>query len=186
VPPADELWHYGGEIYVGYEDGSVAYQDAFGRSSPASDAHAKSVNEAKLGVNDPCGCGSGKKYKKCCKAKSKALRPSWSVRSIRERNIAFYREISDILGLNKGKDWNDVRRELDEEKVKDIHALHGALRPIETDIFDLLPKPDGDGRALYAGLLDPRTAPFSIASACLYFGTVLVQNPFMCPLSLLG
>lgn len=118
VPPADKLWHYGGEIYVGYDDGSVAYQDAFGRSSPASKAHAKNVDEAKLGVNDPCGCGSGKKYKKCCKAKSKALRPSWSARSIRERNIAFYRGISDILGLDKAKNWNDVRRELDEEKVK--------------------------------------------------------------------
>jgi Protein of unknown function (DUF4238)/SEC-C motif len=181
MPPADELWHYGGEIYVGYEDGSVAYQDAFGRTSPASKAHAKSVDEAKLGVNDLCGCGSGKKYKKCCKAKPKALRPSWSERSIRERNIAFYRGISDILGLNQGKDWGDVRRELDEEKVKDIHVLHGALWPIETDIFDLLPKPDGEARALYAGLLDPRTTGFSVANACLYFGTVLVQNPFTHP-----
>ena len=24
------------------------------------------VNEAKIGRNDPCPCGSGKKYKKCC------------------------------------------------------------------------------------------------------------------------
>ncbi|MDP2842044.1 MAG: SEC-C metal-binding domain-containing protein, partial [Acetobacterium sp.] len=24
------------------------------------------VNEVKVGRNDPCPCGSGKKYKKCC------------------------------------------------------------------------------------------------------------------------
>jgi preprotein translocase subunit SecA len=24
------------------------------------------VNESKVGRNDPCPCGSGKKYKKCC------------------------------------------------------------------------------------------------------------------------
>lgn len=180
-PPADELWHFGGEIFVRYEDGSVAYQDAFGRTSPASKAHAKSVDEGKLGVNDPCGCGSGKKYKKCCKTKPKTLRPSWSERSIRERNLAFLRGISDIIGLTEGKDWNDVRREFDEDKVKDIHALHGALWPVETDVFDLLPRPDGEARALYAGLLDPRTTPFSVANACLYFGTVLVQNPFLHP-----
>jgi len=103
------------------------------------------------------------------------------VRGIRERNMAFFRGVSDILGLNAGKDWNDVRRELDEEKVRNIHGLHGALWPIETDIFDMLPKPDREPRALYAGLLDPRTTPFSVANACLYFGTVLVQNPFTHP-----
>ncbi|MEI4235372.1 hypothetical protein, partial [Roseovarius sp. D22-M7] len=74
-----------------------------------------------------------------------------------------------------------TRRDLDEDKVRDIHALHGALWPIETDVFELLPKPDGEPRALYAGLLDPRTTSFSVANACLYFGTVLVQNPFIHP-----
>ncbi len=181
MPREDELWHYGGEVYVGYEDGSVAYQDAYGRTSPVSKAHVKSIDESKLGVNDLCGCGSGKKFKKCCKGKPKALRPSWSERSIRERNMAFCRGISEILGMVRGKDWNDVRRELDEEKVKDIHELHDALWPIETDVFDLLPKPDGEARAIYAGIIDPRTTGFSVANACLYFGTLLVRNPFTHP-----
>ena len=29
-------------------------------------ANARVVNEVKIGRNDPCICGSGKKYKKCC------------------------------------------------------------------------------------------------------------------------
>lgn len=39
--------------------------------SPAPTGHAASqpfVREPKIGRNDPCPCGSGKKYKKCCGA----------------------------------------------------------------------------------------------------------------------
>ena len=35
--------------------------------APASyDAPASAVGQPKIGRNDPCPCGSGKKYKKCC------------------------------------------------------------------------------------------------------------------------
>ena len=66
LPPEDELWQYGGELFARLEDGSVYYQDAYGRKTPESDALEKSVEESDLGPNDTCGCGSGKKYKKCC------------------------------------------------------------------------------------------------------------------------
>lgn len=33
--PRDEQWRFGGEIYVGYADGSTQYQDPFGRTSGA-------------------------------------------------------------------------------------------------------------------------------------------------------
>ncbi|MEL7569873.1 MAG: SEC-C metal-binding domain-containing protein, partial [Eubacteriaceae bacterium] len=33
-----------------------------------SDAKVQAVNKNKVGRNDPCPCGSGKKYKKCCGA----------------------------------------------------------------------------------------------------------------------
>lgn len=35
-------------------------------SSYKTDIRGMVVNEAKPGPNDPCPCGSGKKYKKCC------------------------------------------------------------------------------------------------------------------------
>lgn len=180
-PPDDELWHYGGETFVGYEDGSVHYQDAYGRTTPKIEALNKDIKESDLRVNDPCGCGSGKKYKKCCKGKPEKHRTSWKTLSIRERNLGFFRGVNAILGTNSGKDWDDVRRELDEDKVKQIHELYGFLWPADTDIFELLPKPDGATRAVYSGLLDPRTTPFVVSNACLYFGEVLVQNPFINP-----
>ena len=37
-----------------------------GRSRPA--AHHIESEQPKVGRNDPCPCGSGKKYKKCCGA----------------------------------------------------------------------------------------------------------------------
>lgn len=66
-PPKDELWHFGGETFIGYEDGSVDYQDAYGRKTKAADFLNKDVKESELGVNDLCGCGSGKKYKNAAK-----------------------------------------------------------------------------------------------------------------------
>jgi len=36
------------------------------RVAPKKTATKKSVPEVKVGRNDPCPCGSGKKYKKCC------------------------------------------------------------------------------------------------------------------------
>lgn len=32
LPPSAKLWGFGGEIYIGYKDGSTQYQDAFGRT----------------------------------------------------------------------------------------------------------------------------------------------------------
>ena len=34
------------------------------------------MSSAKVGRNDPCPCGSGKKYKQCCERKSGALSPA--------------------------------------------------------------------------------------------------------------
>jgi uncharacterized protein YecA (UPF0149 family) len=35
---------------------------------PRANAAPSSVGKRKIGRNDPCSCGSGKKYKKCCGA----------------------------------------------------------------------------------------------------------------------
>ena len=45
--------------------------------------YLKKKNKAgKIGANDSCPCGSGKKYKKCCKGKPIGERPSSDVLSI--------------------------------------------------------------------------------------------------------
>jgi hypothetical protein len=183
LPPEDELWHYGGEMYVGYEDGTTYYQDAFGRTTPENKYLKKTVKREDLGRNHPCGCGSGKKYKKCCMNKSEDERPAWDVLSIRERNLTLLNGVSDILGLNKGKTWDDVRRELSNEQVKEIHELYGYLWPVDTDILSLLPKPDDELRALYTGIVDPRVISMFALGFVPYFDEVIIQHPFVNPAS---
>ncbi|RMF48033.1 MAG: preprotein translocase subunit SecA, partial [Deltaproteobacteria bacterium] len=39
---------------------------ALGRTGGPAQPRQPAVNPEKIGRNDPCPCGSGKKYKKCC------------------------------------------------------------------------------------------------------------------------
>ncbi len=50
------------------QDGQWYFRDGRTLHSGPSEKPKPVVNEAKLGRNDPCLCGSGKKYKKCCGA----------------------------------------------------------------------------------------------------------------------
>ncbi len=174
LPPKDELYHFGGEIYVGYKDGSTSYQDEFGRKQGALNHLNKDPNY-KPGANDLCSCGSGKKYKKCCRNKPDSERPTSRQFSIRERNIFLFNAVTDILGLSKGKTWQDVQRELSNEQVERIHSVYGSLWPTETNLAELLPQPDPNVlRALYAGIVDPRVIWSNVIGLSLYFDEILM------------
>jgi hypothetical protein len=182
LPPKNELYHFGGEIMGKYEDGTYFYYDEYGRTKGEANYLKKKPITGKIGVNDPCPCGSGKKYKKCCRDKPEDERPSSSERSIRERNLNFFEILINILGFNDKRDWADIRRDLTDKKIADIHKAVAALWPAETDIMALLPKPDIKvARALYSGLLDPRVAYQNVSSFLLYADEVIILNPFPNP-----
>ncbi|WP_415898033.1 DUF4238 domain-containing protein [Neptuniibacter sp. QD57_21] len=181
LPPSEELYKFGGEMYAGYEDGSTYYQDEFGRTSPQNDNLKKETDENKLGRNDHCGCGSGRKYKHCCMDLPEELRTSWSELSIRERNLAFCRAIKGILGLDAGKTWLDIRREITEEQIADIYRFYSVIWPRETDIYSLLPKSDGRFRALYTGALDIRVIGLHALPMASLFGEFLIESPIINP-----
>lgn len=181
LPPDDQLWHYGGEMYVGYKDGSTYYQDAFGRTKPENNFLKKPKRNAPPKPNEYCPCGYGRKFKKCCSNKAESERPSWEVLSIRERNMIFVDGISDILEMNEDKSWEDVRKDFSDEQVKEIYKLYAFLWPIETDIISLLPKPDKNVRALYTGIIDPRVISEFAISLTPYFDEIIILNPMMNP-----
>lgn len=184
LPPKNELWKFGGEMYIGFKDGTTQYQDAFGRSTPAPEKDYFNLQKKiknKISSSDFCGCGSGKQYGACCRSKKEYERPSWCLKSIRERNIDFCIGIDNILGLSKGKDLDDIRREFSNEHVKKIHELYGFLWPIDTDIISLLPKSDKALRALYIGCVDPRLISMFAINSTLYFDEVIIQSPFLHP-----
>lgn len=181
LPPREGRIHFGGEMYAKFDNGEVYYQDQFGRTEKQRVFLQKNVKEASLGANDLCGCGSGIKYKKCCKNKPLACRPSWAERSIRERNLSLARAVVGILGLDTGKDWVQIRRELTDEKIARVYSVFEALWPLETDILSLLPKPDGKARAVYTGMIEPRLITEFAIGSCLYFPELIMEHPFVHP-----
>lgn len=181
MPPSEELYHFGGEMFARYEDGRTHYQDAFGRTTPQSELLKKETDESTLGRNDLCGCGSNRKYKHCCRGVPEELRTSWTELSIRERNLTFCRAIKGILGLDAGKTWLDVRREISEEQIARIYGIYSALWPRETDIYSLLPKSDGRFRALYTGVLDVRVIGLHALPMASLFDEFLIESPIVNP-----
>lgn len=178
-PPTSELWHFGGEIYIGYQDGTMHYQDEFGRTSGAHE-YLRKKPTSNIGSQDFCGCGSGRKFKRCCQGRTPEDRPSWDVYGIRERNLMFIRLIQDVLGLNVGKTWDDVRRELNAEQIVRIHEAYESLWPRDTDLIALLPRSDkGILRAVYLDLVDPRTLSSAVTGWLPYFDEIIISNPFI-------
>ncbi|PKI01925.1 DUF4238 domain-containing protein [Glaciecola sp. 33A] len=180
LPPREGV-RFGGEMYAKFEDGSVHYQDAFGRTTPPSNYLNKDIDEALLGRNDRCGCGSGKKYKNCCQNVPEELRSTWTVAGIRERQLALCNCIRDVLGLNSGKTWLDVRRELSSDQIKKVYEFYSVLWPRDTDIYSLLPKSDGKFRGLYTGPLDTRTIGSNALPMASMFDEFLIETPVTNP-----
>ena len=181
LPPSDELWDFGGEIFVGHKDGSTSYRDPFGRSEPGHE-YLKKKTRPTPAPNDPCGCGSGRRYRRCCLGIPDCDRPPWGVYGIRERNLAFINAVVDILGLNNGNDWDHVRQNLSDEQVKRIHETLERFWPTETNLAEFLPRPDKRVfRAVYMGFVDPRTIAKGVVGPLAYFDEIFVVNPFPNP-----
>lgn len=145
------------------------------------------MSSIKIGRNDPCSCGSGKKYKKCHLMKagnaSSVSQSTLSSRSIKERNIILLNAILDIFGFKRGKSWNDVRKEMSDNQVRELYRVVGWLWPTNTDIISLLPKPRSNLRGLYIGETKPDLDAIlqNIVRYSLYSDELLVVNPFMNP-----
>jgi Protein of unknown function (DUF4238) len=181
LPPKSGMFHFGGEIFVGYETGEVHYQDEYGRTEKPREFLIKKVPDKPLRPGDYCGCGRGKSFKECCQSRPEALRPAWNEKSIRERNLMLQNGIANVLELDSGKDWVQIRRELTDEKIGKIYSLYEGLWPLETDLLALLPKPDGEPRAVYTGAIHPSSITDFALAAPLYFGELLVAHPFVHP-----
>jgi hypothetical protein len=176
--PKDQLYEFGGEMYAGFDDGRVHYQDAFGRTEKPAEYRFKTPQGDTLPPKEACGCGSGKRFRDCCKLIPVTLRPTWHERSIRERNLMLFRMIAHTLDF-QNRDWTQIRRDLTDVQIKDIYEFYQVLWPLETDLLKLLPKPDGRPRAVYAGFIHPQSIVEFAAASPLYFGELIVQSPFV-------
>ncbi|PLR09217.1 hypothetical protein CFHF_18955 [Caulobacter flavus] len=176
-PPQEGLWNFGGEIFAKLNDGRVLYQDEFGRTEKPYEALQKTLGAP--GDNDFCGCGSGRAQKYCCRPIPVHLRPSWTELSIRERNLALCRAAKDIIGFGPDVSWAEVRKAMTDERISRLYGVFTAFWPLETDLLQLLPKPDGRPRAVYSGVIHPELINEFAVGASLYFGELLIIHPFV-------
>jgi hypothetical protein len=94
----------------------------------------------------------------------------------------FCHAVQGALGLDKGKTWEDVRRDLSDNQVKKIYEAFGSLWPSDTEIANLLPQPDPIiSRGLYLGTVDPRTISANAIGLLTYFDEIILPNPFINP-----
>lgn len=100
---------------------------------------------SKIGRNDPCHCGSGLKYKKCCAQKDEALRSAEREASNRQLR-ATYEKLNTALSGNL--DRYDQYMQASGSVLELIHA--GKLDEAETAARELLERfpevPDGYDR----------------------------------------
>ena len=177
--PKDDLWRFGGEIYVGYKDGSSGYWDEHGRRSKAHEFLTRKSPRKSIAANDFCGCGSAYAYKDCCQHLPAHERPPWEVYGLRERNLMFCNAIQRILGLRDGASWEDVRRTLSDDQVRRIHEAFAGLWPEDTDLAALLPRPNPKKlRSVYNGIADPRTIEATVLGWLPYVDEIVLVNPF--------
>lgn len=185
LPPHDQLWHFGGEVYIGYNDGRVDYRDALGRSSRAHELLAKPLPQTPPAAEDECPCGNGATFGSCCEPIPSRDRPPWDVMSLRERNLTFIRTVASILRLSDDWSWDDVRRNVSDTQIAEIHEVVRGLWPEGTDLAALLPRPnDRLVRAVYMGPSDPRTVACSVIGLVPLFDQLLVIDPFLHPAGL--
>jgi len=94
---------------------------------------------AKIGRNDPCPCGSGKKHKKCCSVTNDAAKP------VASQSDSSAPHVCDLCGEGLEDDLNDradlILHELLEGRVDEAEALcHAFIHdfPEEAEGLDLL------------------------------------------------
>lgn len=178
--PRNDLWRFGGEIYIGYEDGTSAYRDRFGRTSTAHQFLTKPSLTENPALDAQCGCGGGIAFRDCCADIAPRMRPSWRVMSIRERNLALVRGINHILLNGEETSWLDVRRNLSDDQVRRIHEVYSALWPTDTRLNELLPSPQSKrSRALFLGMTDARTLSARVTGMLAYVDELVIVHPFV-------
>jgi len=179
-PPRRDLWRFGGEIHIGYKDGSFGYRDAYGRNSREHEFVAKPLPATPPAPGDSCPCGRGETFARCCEPLPAWQRPPWDVWSVRERNEGFLRAIYGVLEIKDESAWDRVRRGLSNEQVAQLHRISQSLWPPDTDLTALLPRPgDGRLRAVYMGPSDVRSAGRSLIGLVPLFDQIWVMDPFI-------
>lgn len=144
---------------------------------------------SKIGRNDPCPCGTGKKFKQCCYGKvdwNGIIRSGsdWiPYLSIRGRNLHFVYRIAEILQLDSHKNLTDYKKGFTEKAVREIHEAIFDVWPPNSDITTILQSTSDDVSGLYIGDYDIEYISRGIVRHSIYANKILIVDPFVYPVS---
>jgi len=142
----------------------------------------------KYGRNEPCPCGSGRKYKSCHLPRGGFIHPVLRVAppkdsglSLFDRNNQFLDSMIDIFGLRNRQDWRDIKNNIRGDQIAALYKSVANLWPLTTNIEKLLPPTDSKLRALYLGDVNPKEILRNTSRFGLYADEILIVNPFQNP-----
>ncbi len=145
----------------------------------------------KLGRNNPCPCGSGLKYKKCCLGHipwdelyaSKKVNPIPYL-STRGKNLLFIEAIGDALQLNSTSpptDWPQVKKACTPQAIKKIYEAIPQIWIDRNDLLGIYERESKQVSGLYVGTYEPELLCKGITRHCLYSDKILLVDPFLDP-----
>ena len=146
----------------------------------------------KVGRNDPCPCGSGTKYKKCCgldrlpwdgllESPASAMAVNLSAR---ERNVAFLSLAAAALqldSLGESADWHDIKRACTPAVVRKIYEAVVQLWPDEDDYYRILAQERESESGLYIGNYEPEYMLRAVSRHAIYSESIILFDPFLDP-----
>jgi SEC-C motif len=119
------------------------------------------IRTSKIGRNNPCPCGSGKKYKFCCFGKTDWQKIQFAPvkvasrhLSLRGKNIGFLNSICGALQLDSvapPQNFAEIKRAFGPRTVQAIHSAVQDFWPDLDDFERCLRAESGTVTALYGG-----------------------------------
>lgn len=145
----------------------------------------------KIGRNNLCPCGTGKKFKQCCYGRvdwneifrsGKDWRPYLSIRG---RNINFVNRVAEILQLDSRKvqSLSDYKKGFTEKAVREIHEAILEVWAPNSDITNILQSTSNDVSGLYIGDYEIEYISRGIVRHSIYANKILIVDPFIYPKS---
>lgn len=146
----------------------------------------------KIGRNDPCPCGSGNKFKKCCDGKVNWIEvrqrgASECIRhlSARGKNLLFLQETAAALQLDTFEpNFINLKRAITPKAVQRIFESIVNLWPDGDDLERILKSEASNTSGLYVGTYEPNVIFQGVTRHSLYSDTIILVDPFLYPLKI--
>jgi hypothetical protein len=101
--------------------------------------------------------------------------------TVNMRNRVLLRAAEDIFGFRKGRTWQDFKKNISGEEIRQFYEVQARLWRPDTNWFAIMPAPDTELRGLYLGDIRPEWILQNLVRFSLYSDHLYVMDPFHNP-----